>query len=95
MNMTNLHLLARIARGERSFGIGDPVDEDHQAEFDQLVRDVRQLAVYGLTGALRPQRIPASDGLHWRSLDVLAPGVTPAGIAALRRAGHEIPGIDD
>lgn len=93
--MTNLDLLARIARGERSFGIGDPVDAELQAEFDQLVRDARQLAVYGLTGALRPQRVTASDGPHWRSLDVLAPGVTPAGIAALRRAGHELPGLDD
>ena len=90
---TNLSLLARIARGERSFRappLGRPEDEQ---EFHQLVADARQLAVAGYVSPLR--RSSESGAPAALAIDVEAPGITPAGLAALRQAGYEIPGLAD
>ena len=81
----NLSLLARIARGERSFRVPPLADPEEQQLFHQLVADARRLAVAGLIPALRRSgewRIPEEG-----ALDIEAPGITPAGIAALRNAG--------
>ena len=90
--MPNLHLLARIAEGERTFGLSPSASDEDQAAFDQLVCDVRHLTMVGYTGGLRPERRVDDDGQHWRTLEVLSPAVTTAGADALRRAGLDITG---
>jgi hypothetical protein len=82
---TNLSLLARIARGERSFRVPPQADPAAQQLFHQLVADARRLAVAGYIPAIRRSgewRIP-EEGV----LDIEAPGVTAAGVAKLREAG--------
>lgn len=82
---TNLSLLARIARGERSFRVPPLADGDEQQLFHQLVADARRLAVAGYIPAIRRSgewAVPDEA-----ALDVEAPGITPAGVAKLREAG--------
>lgn len=81
----NFSLLARIARGERTFRVPPLAAPEAQQQFHQLVADARRLAVAGYIPAVRRSG-------EWRladqlALDVEAPGVTPAGLAALRQAG--------
>jgi hypothetical protein len=90
--MPNLYLLARIAEGERSFTLRPSASDMEQAAYDQLVCDVRHLAVLGYTGELRPERRVDAGGQHWRTLEVLPLAVTTAGVDALRRAGLDITG---
>jgi hypothetical protein len=90
--MPNLQLLAQIAEGERSFGVAPNASAEEQAAFDQLVCDVRHLTALGYTGELRPLWHADDDGHRWRSLEVLSPGITTAGTAALRRAGLDVSG---
>ena len=90
---TNLSLLARIARGEHTFRVGPLALPEEAADFHQLVCDVRRLAVAGyVSGVRRSGEWRRPDEL---ALDVEAPGITPAGIAALRQAGYIAPGVAD
>lgn len=90
---TNLSLLARIARGERSFRPPPSAQSDEQAEFHQLVADARHLAAAGYIPALR--RSGEWSVTAELALDIQAPGITPAGIAKLREAGMLAPDISD
>jgi hypothetical protein len=90
--MPNLELLARIAGGERAFHVAPRASADERAAFDQLVCDVRHLTALGYTGSLRAGRHADDDGPPGRSLEILSPGITTAGTAALRRAGLDITG---
>lgn len=89
----NLELLARIARGERSFRAPPLPEPEAQEQFHQLVADVRQLAVAGYILAIRRSGEWAMS--DQAALDITAPGITPAGLAALRQAGYEVPGLAD
>ena len=80
----NLSLLARIARGERSFRPPPAPEPEEEGAFHQLVADARHLAAAGYIPAIRRSG-------EWAiapeaTLDVPAPGITPAGIAKLRDA---------
>jgi len=89
---TNLSLLARIARGERSFRPSQTAESEDRA-FHQLVADARRLTVAGYIPAIRRSgewAVPSE-----LALDVEAPGVTPAGLAALREAGLLAPDLGD
>ena len=90
--MPNLHLLARIAEGERSFVLSPSANGEEQALFEQLVCDVRKLALLGYTGELRRDRHVDVDGQQWRILEILSPAITTVGVDALRRAGLDITG---
>ena len=82
---TNLSLLARIARGEHTFRVPTQAEPEEQQRFHQLVAEVRRLAVAGYIPAIRRSGEWAMPDEF--TLDVEAPGITPAGMAALREAG--------
>ena len=89
----NLSLLARIARGERSFRPPPAPEPEEEGAFHQLVADARRLAAAGYIPAIRRSgewAIPSEA-----ALDVEAPGITPAGIAKLRESGMLAPDVAD